>query len=658
MIDPGPLRRRLARVLDADDPDELAYAVAEPGRGIAVPDVTDRSAWDAIDPRVRQEVLAAATAALAEPAPVLSAGAWARAFRDGDRGAYEGTVRRLRERVSRLVLAAMLTGETASATAPPDACPHLDGVVDGLMALAEASTWCWAAHDRHTAARGEIVPDPDDPYLDLGAAEMASLFAWADHALGPHLDQRAPGLRRRLRREVDRRVLSPFEQVRDWPWIGLGGTANNWNPWIHGSVLAAALFLCDDRPRRAHLVRLIVSGLDHYLTALPDDGSIDEGIAYWWQGPCRLMEALDLLAEAGGDRLDARDLPILAALLRYPERMHLGGDWYVNVGDASARLSGEQPWHVPRQWAVRWGLPPTAAYAAAGGRASGQVTHPITGLGRALTALADPDWHRALADPASEPPWLVRETWFARTQVLVARESAGRPDGLTVAVKGGHNGEHHNHLDVGTYWVALDGKPVVVDVGRPTYTAATFGPRRYDAWPFQSAWHNVPDVGGGQCLGEEHGARAVVVDLEESSGGDVTELRAELGAVYPPGLLDSWRREVRLVRSDGTHPAYLEVADAWDGTADQVRLRHVLAGRVEVGDGWATVEPDPGRRLRMTWDATLAAASLDHQDLDDPLLRHSWGERVTRLTLTSLQPGVRGRIAVRWSREGSGSRRY
>ncbi|WP_405718281.1 alpha-L-fucosidase [Streptomyces sp. NBC_00046] len=144
---------------------------------------------------------------------------------------------------------------------------------------AEASTWCWAPHERFAAERGDLVPDPDEPFLDLGAAEVASLFAWTDHVLGPRLDRRMPGLRRRLRREVERRVLLPFERRRDWRWIGADGGANNWNPWIHGAVLAAAPLLCADDARRARLVQLVVHGLDHYVVTLPDDGGIDEGIA-------------------------------------------------------------------------------------------------------------------------------------------------------------------------------------------------------------------------------------------------------------------------------------------------------------------------------------------------------------------------------------------
>ncbi|MBO1331428.1 heparinase II/III family protein [Streptomyces sp. VRA16 Mangrove soil] len=632
---PGPLGERLAPLTDAGLERLLS------GR-VGVPDVTDRDAWDGVPEPLRERVLADAARELKRPAPLLSAHAWARAFRDGNRGAYEDAAWGLQERVSLLTLAAVLTGECADATDPaPGACPHLDAVVDGLMAFAEASTWCWAAHDRFTAGRGEVVPDPDDPYLDLGAAEVTALFAWADHALGPHLDRRAPGLRRRLRREVERRALGPFERRADWPWIGREKRANNWNPWVHGAVLAAALLLCEDRARRARLVRRVADGLDHYLRVLPDDGGIDEGISYWWAGACRLLEILDLLAQAAGPALDVRELPLLAELLKYPRRMHLGADRYVNVGDAPARLDTPQPWQVAHRWGLRLGQRDTVAHALAGALQQDCAAPPRAGLGRALTALADPVWCRAVTGPPPEPVWPERETWLPRLQILVAREAAGSTDGLTVAVKAGHNGEHHNHLDVGSYWLAVHGRPLLVDVGRPTYTTRTFGPDRYAAWPFRSRWHNVPDPGAEQLPGADHGARGVRAEL----GPDVSRLSMELSGAYPPGTLARWDRTVLLVR--GATP-YVEVEDAWQGCSGEVALHHVLAGHVELDDGRATVTAPDGTGALLCWDARVAEARVVCRELDDPQLTRSWGGRLTRLTLAVRDPGSQGRLRIRW----------
>ncbi|MFF7999077.1 heparinase II/III family protein [Streptomyces sp. NPDC007917] len=635
-------------------PDPLVGLLRDAPARLPVPAVTARPVWEAVDATTREGLLDEAAAELRQTAPVLTASDWARTFRDGVRTAYEDSARRLRERATLFVLAATLTGEVAPADAPPGAAPYLDAAADALMALAETSTWCWAPHDRFAKARGEVLPDPDEPFLDLGAAEVASLLAWADHVLGPHLDTRVPGLRRRLRREVDLRVLTPFERTRDWHWIGLDGDAHNWNPWIHGAVLAAALLLTEDEERRARLVRLVVEGLDHYLAVLPDDGGIDEGVAYWWQGAGRLLEALDLLADAGGAALDARDLPVFGPLSKFPHRMHLAGHWYVNAGDAPARLWPDQPWHVLFQWGERLADPDVRAHALACAR-GGPAVRPRAGLGRALAGLRDPRWRRALATTADADdgpaPWAARETWLPRVQVLVARETAGTAAGLTLAAKAGHNGERHNHLDVGSYWVALDGRPLVVDVGQPTYTAASFGPGRYQAWPLQSAWHNVPEPGAAQQPGPGHRADDVRVDLTPAAAA----LHAELAGAYPAGLLRTWRRSLRLVRATANSPAHVLIEDRWTpDLAAPVLLRHVLAGDVEdveLAEGRARVTAD-GHSLSISWDPNRATASLEHRRLDDPLLRESWGERLTRLTLTVPGPAAGEPFTVRMERDG------
>lgn len=136
----GPLAGRLAPVLEPPAPgapDVLAELLSGARDRVGVPEVTQRSVWDAVPEPIRGGVLADAGAELARTAPVLAASDWARTFRDGNRGAYEGRARALRERVALLVLAAVLTGEVADA-GEAAGCPHLDAAADGLVALAEA----------------------------------------------------------------------------------------------------------------------------------------------------------------------------------------------------------------------------------------------------------------------------------------------------------------------------------------------------------------------------------------------------------------------------------------------------------------------------------------------------------------------------------------
>ncbi|MFT4283666.1 MAG: hypothetical protein QM598_02390, partial [Protaetiibacter sp.] len=318
---------------------ELARSLAAPGSALPVPAASDRDTWEAIDGATREPVLGRVEAELGAPWPTPLASDAARYHRpgDGDRVRWETPAFARQHRLSRAAFAAAVTLDDR----------HLDAVADGAWLLCEQSSWCWPAHDDTFRAHGAVLATVDDPFLDLGAGEAVGQLAWLDHLLGDALDARYPGIRARIRREARIRVIQPFLARRDWHWLGLDGDVHNWNPWIHGNVLVAALQLLEPGAERTRVVRLVIEGLERYVTALPDDGAIDEGYAYWWNGALRALEAYELLATAtGGELGDVTDVRALRETVAFHHRMHLGGEWYLNLADGQARPGGDQPWHA------------------------------------------------------------------------------------------------------------------------------------------------------------------------------------------------------------------------------------------------------------------------------------------------------------------------
>ncbi|MGW4895718.1 heparinase II/III domain-containing protein, partial [Kitasatospora sp. NPDC004240] len=283
------------------------------------------------------------------------------------------------------------------------------------------------------------------------------------------------------------------------------------------------------------------------------------------------------------------------------------------------------------------------AHAAARRRPGAPLAREDGGLGRLLRALTDPVWNGA--PPAVSP--LPRDVWLPSTQVFLARRTEGTTAGLALAVKGGHNGEHHNHNDVGSVIVALDGVPVVVDPGRPTYTARTFGPDRYDIWTMRSTWHSVPWIRDtAQAPGRQYAAR----DVRVRAGDDEAALTLDIAGAYPRADLVSWRREARLDRRDGR----VAVSDTWtmrpspEPLATRVHL--ILAGTVETGPGHAVVTAlDGAGTVRITWEPADLPCSTTERRLDDPMLGDVWGERLTRLEIDVSPLGPVG--SLRWTLE-------
>lgn len=601
-------------------PTVLGEILRAPGAALPVPSAQDRATWDrrsgSVDPELLEQIITQAEADLGQPWPAIHAGHHARFFRDGERDSYEQLVFARQRRLSRATVAAAATLEPT----------WLDEVIDGAILLCEQSNWCWPAHDDSFAVRGFVLPDPERPFLDLGAAEVVGQLAWVDHLLGPQLDQRAPGVRERLRHEARVRVFEPFQQRRHWPWLGLNGRVHNWNPWIHSQVIVAALQLLEPSPERDQVLYLAIEGLDRYVAALPSDGAVDEGYSYWWNGAGRALEALQILRHASHGQLDASAIPALRATVAFPYRMQLGGEWYLNIADGQARPDTEHAWHALFQAAVAAGDSHARAHAAAH-RRQPDPSPEYRGLGRLLRALSDPDWVHA---DVQNPP-LPAEVWLPSVQVLIAREQSGSAAGLTLAVKAGHNDERHNHNDVGSFVVALNGVPVIVDAGRPTYTARTFGSQRYRLWLMQSSWHNVPEIRGTpQSPGLEYRA----VGVQQTSDATSSQLSMDLAAAYPRDDIRQWRRTTRLDRRQ--HRVTIE--DDWqlrdDRSAPPSTIHLLLAGAVtQTGPRSLRVAAlqDAGA---VDIECSTGSVALQVRELDDPLLTQVWGVHLTRAVIT------------------------
>lgn len=253
--------------------------------------------------------------------------------------------------------------------------------------------------------------------------------------------------------------------------------------------------------------------------------------------------------------------------------------------------------------------------------------------------LFDADWQTAAPAPFPLP---VR-SWLPDTQVLVSRAAAGTERGLLLAAKGGHNDESHNHNDVGTFIVALDARPLLIDAGVGTYRKETFGPERYGIWSMTSEYHNVPVVNG---LGQPPGPGFRAAAVAHRCDGTTDELRCDLAAAYPPEAgLTRWQRTFRLVRDpyDGER---IEIGDAWGCSAPpgSLALNLLVGGEVALGDGGgrAVVSPSAGRGLILDWTAVAFTASVETIPLTDPAFTRVWGPAIHRRVLTARRPAAEG----------------
>ncbi|RUM03949.1 heparinase II/III domain-containing protein [Rhizobium chutanense] len=559
----------------------------------------DRKRWSAVPQAMRDAVVRDAETALARTWPLITASDYRAYTETGNRSRFEELYFTRRRMLNDLVLGELVEGSGR----------FLPGIVDGIFLIAEESGWQLPAHNAYERGGPRLpLPDNSQPVVDLFAAETAALLATIVALLGDELDRVSPEIAARVKREIEIRILTPYLGRHFW-WMGRGDERmNNWTAWISQNVLLTALSLKADQPTRRAVVEKALGSLDAFLKDYAEDGACEEGVLYYRHAALCLHGALTVLNSAAPGLFDrVWRQPKIRNMAEYIANMHVAGRYYFNFADSSAVVEPCSAREYLFGKAV--GSKMLADFAAAD-RATANDPH-LPGEWNL--------WYRVqellvgrlpAAKPRPEPP---RDIFYPGIGLFVARDGQ-----FSLAVKGGNNGEGHNHNDVGSVTLYKNGCPFLIDVGVETYTAKTFSPRRYEIWTMQSAYHNLPTFSGVmQSAGEDFGAR----DVEVEFGDNCARISLDISAAYPPEAeLRSYRRTVSLMR--GRH---VEITDAHDGDKPAVLslmtclAPTVTSEKIDLADLGSIVVEGAGM------------IEIDEIEVDDLRLRSAWPEKLFRL---------------------------
>lgn len=572
------------------------------------------STWNRSSARLEAQI-ASARRHLASPWPSLTVNEYLRHFRDGDRSGYETPYFQRRRRLGAAALACAASGDRTFAAE----------AADGIWLVCEESTWCVPAHARHSLAQDmdSHLPGPGSGgAIDLFNSETALVLAEACQLIAVQLDAIDERIVARVREEIRRRVIDPLLSGTNCWWQE---GHNNWSVWCASSAIIAAGFALSGEPRAwAALVHRMLGVVDRYVNKQPADGGCDEGVMYWGVAGGCVIRALEEVRARTGGLVDGWNLdPRIAEIMRFPARMHMGrgtcpafadGHQHIRLATGPLAIAAERT-ASPELLAL--------AQAISDPRADGDTESPGVGdlITRQLRALT---WYDGR--PAQPPATLV-DAWLPDLQVMVAHGG-----GTSLAAKGGHNAENHNHNDIGQFVIHRHGVPLVVDAGRGDYTAQTFSHRRYELWWPRASGHAVPQIDGReQQTGRERQARAVTCTRDAAQAS----LSLDLAACYAAeAAVTSLTRRVALTRADGA----VRLTDTVDAgrTVDYVLPLLTTACPQADGAGAWIIDTD-GQRLRIIADAPLTG-SIEEVQLDETMRRvwkHLW-----RLSL-------RGRLPAR-----------
>ncbi len=385
-------------------------------------------------------------------------------------------------------------------------------ILNLTWAICEESFWGVPAHISSTG-----LPDPENPIVDLFAAETAAILGLTDYLVGEKMDKINTLIRKRIYFETNRRILQPIKKLENYGYLSRTKTVNNWNPWIVSNLLMANLCLEKNEKERISNVKDYLFHLDAYLNGLGDDGGCDEGPSYWFAAGASVFDCLEEVRKATNDKINIYDEPLIKNMASYIYKMHISENYFVNFADADPKVGSpdglmlyrfgkaikDDKMMVMGQWAFS------------------KYNKDVSLSGRMVMRTMDNLIFRNSIPKQTTPYKPEGVNYISDIQVLTAHTK----NGLYLATHGGHNAESHNHNDVGDFIIYANGEPIIIDAGRGNYTARTFSSKRYDLWFTQSNYHNLPIVNGyGQKAGREFealNAKNTITEKEVSLNLDI-----------------------------------------------------------------------------------------------------------------------------------------
>jgi hypothetical protein len=583
---------------------EIAAWLQPSPHGLGRP-ASDRKAWSRLAALPEAEgIVRKAVSLIGKPPPELPDALYLEFSSTGNRSDYERPYFLRTDQIDTLLLAECLEYKGR----------FLPALERAILAVCDERSWTMPAHDGNlTNFKGTQLT------IDLGSSARGWLLASANDWIG---DRLSPSVRERIRKEVQRRIFDPYlAAVRDglirgnW-WIK---GDNNWNAVCSAGVVCSALALLEKQETRAEILAAMEISVPCFIKGFTDDGYCSEGMGYWNYGFGHFV-AMDLaVREATGGRLDLFQGEKLKRIAEYAQGYQIQtgcSPFFADGGGGPA----QDVWALLRQiW-------PDAVPADA-------PAYPLLSGGHATVGLRA--FGQEPPPAAKKAAGLPLRTWFGDAQVLITRSTGNRAP-FGAAIKGGHNAEQHNHNDVGSYTVVLDGVEMMGDPGGEIYTRRTFSRERYTSKMLNSYGHPVPVVAGRlQPTGREFAAKILGKTFDDACD----RLELDLTAAYPVSELTGLRRTYVHDRAARA----IEITDDVRFASPQTFSTPLVTYRdVRRAENGTLYLHDKTRCVKVRIDAEGSPWHLDEERIDNP-----GKPSPRRMAVTFDKPVVSGRVRFR-----------
>lgn len=541
-----------------------------------------------------------AAQAVSEPLPELSFAIFRQFAETGERKAYEDVYFERRARLNALAVV------TAVITDKQEHQRYLASLENVIWNICGEYTWCLTAH----------LPKGGDPYqeVDLFAAETAQTLS---EIYAMHQDVLDIRVSERIRTEVRRRVLTPvFTEKRPFSWRYAD---HNWSAVCAGGSGMAALILMNDSEEKTDAMMQTLESMNSFLSGYGADGGCAEGLGYWVYGFGYYTYFAEMLREYSHEKIDLLASEHVRTIARFPSSIHLSDGVYVNFSDSREREV--LPSGLLNRIAERTGCTHDIPFII-----PGMLDDPVRRWAHLIRNFLWSDAAQCLNEKKSEKENRKQDENENRNRNHMEDSSSiSERTGLKTAIfpnlgwwvsrgnfsgfalKGGHNGEPHNHNDLGQLILHGGGENLLCDLGAGMYSKAYFQEGRESIINISSGGHSVPVIGGHmQKSGPSYSAKV----LKTKSSEKELQVMLDLTKAYGEAPIHCFTRSVRFQCRSDDKRSILELEDVfeWKEIAESIEER--LISRIEPIFERGTVIWNGSRaRLILRYDSALWAAS-------------------------------------------------
>lgn len=427
---------------------------------------------------------------------------------------------------------------------------YMRSILNALNDIAATPSWNFPAEDKNqTNYKGKLFT------IGLSSSAYGFEIAQTLYLLNEKL---AEPIRKQLLDALYQKVFYPVlaaikSNNAHGEFTSLTNTGNHNSATLAG-VTGAALAAIKDRHERAVFVSIAERYSKNYLLSFTADGYCSEGMNYYAYGFGHYILLREHLWQATNGKIDLLNRPKLGKIAQFVPNMEIINGVFPTISDCEQNikpnplvmyyLNKNQGLALPRYDTVYYN----------------QIEN-ITLSNLMYFFSNSASLSNKVAGNTSKKD--IRH-YFDHAGVLTVRPSTVSEGSIGATFKGGHNNEHHNHNDVGSYTIVVGDELLMGDPGLATYTPKYFSKERYDLYKTTASFgHPVPLIAATQQRSGRD-AEAIIIKADFSEAMDVFAM--DITSAYQVSEL---KKIIRTFVYERHEKGILQVSDTFSFTTPQ-----------------------------------------------------------------------------------------